>query len=156
MTYGDQLRAIANQYFEGADGPATARKIAAWAIQNNLWRPQPADLIGQCADQLARAMREEYITDPQGRTVRAKHAARITEGSEQLTLWADIQTASREHMSIAFQQRRNQILGECIQLKRDVDSFNDNRAPVPIQMSFNFTYDLEELEAAAVGMGAIS
>jgi hypothetical protein len=29
-------------------------------------------------------------------------------------------------MEIAFQQRRQQILGDCRQLKTDVDSYNDN------------------------------
>jgi len=151
MTYGDQLRSIANQYFEAhGNVVATRREIAAWAIDQNLWHPQPSDLVDQCADQIARAMKEEYYIDPQGRSVRAKHAARIKQDGVQLTLWADARTAPRSHMKVAFQQRREQIVGECRQLKADVDSFNDNRSPdQPIQMSFNFTFDLEELEAAA-------
>ena len=96
------------------------------------------------AAEIGRAMRAERIDDPQGRSVRAKHAAR--EG--QLFLWDDIRTASRKHMDIAFKQRRQQIVGDCHQLKTDVDSFNENRSPfVPIQMSFDFTNDLLEEEA---------
>ncbi|HUT73485.1 MAG TPA: hypothetical protein VM221_01470 [Armatimonadota bacterium] len=95
-------------------------------------------------------MREQYVTDPQGRSVRAKHVARVNRNGEQLPLWADIRSASREHMEIAFQQRRQQIVGDCRQLKTDVDSFNENRNPgAPIQMVLDFTYDVEELEAAA-------
>lgn len=42
-------------------------------------------------------------------------------------------------------------MGDCRQLKADVDSYNDNRAPdAPIQMSFDFTADIEELEAVGV------
>jgi hypothetical protein len=151
-TYTEQLLRIVNRYIgEGQPWPATARQIAAWAIHNKMWQAQPAQLIHECAEQLARAMRDEYITDPQGRTVRAKHAARIEQDGEQLVLWADMRTASREHMQIAFQQRRHQIVGDCRQLKADVDSYNDNRAPdAPIQMSFDFTADIEELEAVAV------
>ena len=94
-------------------------------------------------------MRDEYITDTQGRRVRAKHAAAITEGGEQFMLWADIRTAPHKHMAIAFQQRRHQIVGDCRQLKVDVDSYNQNRTPdQPIQMIFDFTYDLEELALA--------
>jgi hypothetical protein len=93
-------------------------------------------------------MREEYIVDPQGRTVRAKHAARLIKDGEQLALWADIRTADRRHMEIAFQQRRQQIVGDCRQLKTDADSYNDNANPgKPIQMVFDFTQDLAELEA---------
>lgn len=150
-TYGDQMRRIADQYVRaGQEWPASARQIAAWAIREGLWQPQPSALIDRCADELARAMREDYITDPQGRRVRAKHAARIEDGEGQLTLWADIRTASREHMAIAFQQRRQQIVGDCWQLKQDVDSYNENMRPVaPLQTIFDFTDDLAEMEAVA-------
>jgi hypothetical protein len=149
-TYREQMQDIANRYTRsGAPWPATARQIAAWAIREKLWAPQPSSLIAQCADQLARAMREEFITDPQGRTVRAKHAARMREGNRQITLWADIRSAPRRHLEVAFQQRRQQILGDCHQLKHDVDSFNDNRAAEqPIQTVFDFTRDLAEYDAA--------
>lgn len=52
-------------------------------------------------------------------------------------------------MEIAFQQRRQQIVGDCLQLKTDVDSFNENGKPdQPIQMILDFTRDVEEIEAA--------
>ena len=147
--YTEQLQRIVDQYIDaGQRCPASAREIAAWAISQGLWKANPSAVINQCADQLARAMREDYIKDPQGHTVRAKHAARTERGGEQLMLWADIRTAPRKHMQIAFQQRRQQIVGDCRQLKTDVDSFNDNRSKdKPIPMIFNFTYDLMELEA---------
>lgn len=150
-TYMDQMRAIASRYQEsGQEWPATARQIAAWAIRESLWKPQPSALIDRCADELARAMREEYVTDPQGRRVRAKHAARIEEGGRQKTLWADITTASRKHMAVALQQRRQQVVGDCWQLKMDVDSYNENKSPAdPIQMIFDFTDDLAEMQAVA-------
>jgi len=149
-TYAEQMQAIVTEYIrDGGDWPATTRQIASWAIQNRMWAPQHSALVDQCADQLARAMREEYITDPQGRIVRALHAARVCRHGQQLTLWADIRTASRNHMEIAFQQRRQQIVGDCRQLKADVDSYNQNRIPeMPIQMVFDFTKDLEELAIA--------
>ena len=54
-------------------------------------------------------------------------------------------------LELAFKQRRRQIVGDCRQLKTDVDSFNQNRDPDdPIQMSFDFTNDLLELEAAGI------
>ena len=38
-------------------------------------------------------------------------------------------------MEIALKQRRQQIVGNCKQLKTDMDSFNENRNPgKPIQM----------------------
>jgi len=59
MTYGDQLRNIANQYFGTHKVRPTAHEVAQWAIDEGLWRPQPADLVKHCADQIARAMRED-------------------------------------------------------------------------------------------------
>ncbi len=80
------------------------------------------------------------------RSVRAKHAMRTTRSGQQISLWADMRTANSNHMEIAFQQRRQHIVGECRQLKVDVDSYNDNiNAGEPIQMIFDFTLDLEEM-----------
>jgi hypothetical protein len=145
------MREIADKYIQlGQPWPATTRQIARWAIEKGLWQPQPSAIIDRCADELARAMREDYITDPQGRRVRAKHAARVQEDGEQATLWADIRTASREHMAVALQQRRQQVVGDCWQLKCDVDSYNENMKPSePIQMIFDFTDDMVEMEAVA-------
>lgn len=145
-TFNEQLQKIVNKYIEaGEEWPASTHQIAGWAIKNHLWDAQNATKIDICAEQLARAMREEYIRDPQGRAVRAKHAARV-EG-EQKVLWADIRTASRQHMVISLQQRRQQIVGDCRQLKADGDSYNQNNNPgKPIQMIFDFTQDLMELE----------
>ncbi len=150
-TYTEQLQQIVRQYREaGQPWPATTRRIAEWAYRQGKWKPQANTLIKRLAEDFARALREEYFVDPQGRTVRAKHAARTVADGEQLTLWEDIRTASPQHMAIAFQQRRQQIVGDCRQLKTDVDSYNENASPPkPIQMMFDFTEDLEEAEAMA-------
>jgi len=149
-TYSKQLQKIVDAYLEDMQPwPASTHEIAAWAVRKRIWQPQPSSIIDQCANQLAKAMREEHIVDPQGRNVRAKHVAKTARDGEQVPLWADIRTASREHMSIAFQQRRQQIVGDCKQLKTDLDSFNENRnMHDPIQMIFDFTYDLEEAMAS--------
>jgi hypothetical protein len=92
-------------------------------------------------------MREEHFTDAEGHVIRAKHVARIERAGEQIALWADIRSASREHMQMAFQQRRQQIVGVCRQLKTDCDYYNENKNPeAPIQIVFDFRTDLEELE----------
>lgn len=149
LTYNEQLQRIVDQYRDaGQPWPARSRQIATWVVRQRLWAPQPSALIGQCAEQLARAMREEYLVDAQGRSVRVKHAARTVQDGEQLVLWADIRSAERAHMEIAFQQRRQQIVGDCRQLKTDADSYNENtNMGRPIQMVFDFSQDLAELEA---------
>ena len=147
--YSKQLQKIVDAYLEDMQPwPASTHEIAAWAVRRRIWQPQPESMIDQCANQLSRAMREEHIVDPQGRTVRAKHVAKVDRDGAQIPLWADIRTASRDHMEIAFQQRRQQIVGDCKQLKTDLDSYNENRnISDPIQMIFDFTYDVEEAMA---------
>ena len=103
-------------------------------------------------DELAKAMREEYFTDPQGRRVRAKHAAKFFKEGKQTTLWGDIRTEGRSFMAVSFQNRRQAILGDCHQLKTDLDSYNQNvNAEEPIQVIFDFTTDLAEMNGRIDG-----
>lgn len=149
-TYSEHMQELVREYqAAGKKWPASTRDIAQWAVDQGKWKPQPSAVVSQCADHLSRAMRDEHVTDPQGRRIRTKHAATYGQGSEQFVLWDDIRTASHEHMRLALQQRRVQILGDCKQLKADGDSYNENRKPTePIQIVFDFTLDLEELELA--------
>lgn len=150
-SYSKQMQRIVAEYRASGTGwPASSKTIANWAIENGKWELLQSAALAKCADDISRAMREEYITDAQGRRVRVKHPATIRRGSEQLVLWDDLRTAPREHMRLSFQQRRQQIVGDCKQLKTDVDSYNDrNLDAEPIQMIFDFTRDLAEIEAAA-------
>ena len=144
--YKRQLQNIVAAYREsGEPWPASAKAIAAWAIKKKLWDMQPSDVINRCADDLANAMREECYIDAQGRKVRAKHCAKVEVGGEQTRLWDDHRTTTRDFMEISSKQRRYQIVGDCRQLKTDVDSFNDNKCPGdPIKMLWDFTPDVEE------------
>ncbi len=150
-TYHRQMHRIIEDYRKaGEPWPAAAKTIAEWAITTGRWELPAAAAINRCAEDLATAMREEYYTDPKGRRVRLLHPARRYVGGQQLTLWDDIRTASRSHMQLSLQQRRQNIVGDCRQLKTDVDSFNDaHPLEAPIQMVFDFTMDLAELEAAS-------
>src|SRR5438552_597138 len=96
---------------KGGSWPAPVAEIVDFAFRNRLYNVQ-ARLKKLCARDLAKAMREEYVRDSLGRPVRRLHAARFSEpdesGKKQLTLWADIDTADRDFMEVAFQQRREQ------------------------------------------------
>lgn len=147
--YTEQLQQIWKLY-EAADRPlpATAKEVAAWAIDTGLWQPRPADIIGRCAEDLARAAREEYRTDAKGRRYRAKHPAKVVKDGQLRFEWADIDTAPRDHMQRAFALRRKAIVGDCHQIKVDIDHYNDARPDEPpIQLILDFTDDVAELEA---------
>lgn len=117
--------------------------MAEWAIASGRWTPRPGDFTNQLAEQFARAMRAESFVDSRGRTVRAKHAARIMADDGQLAFeWADIRTAPTKHLEVALQQRRQAIVSDCYHLKADVDYFNEEREPErPIQLVLDFTFD---------------
>lgn len=148
MSLLEQNQKIVNQYREsGQAWPASSTDIARWAIDKQLWQIHPGAVIRQCADQIANAMREEFFTDPQGRRVRLMHAAPYPRNGRQYLLWDDMRGASHKHMHMAFQQRRQQIVMDCHQLKLDADSYNENyNREKAIQMIFDFRLDLEEIE----------
>ena len=150
-TQNEQLQRIFRMYVEaGGSTPTTMEDVAKWAINENLWKPRPSDILRRCASDLAAALRQEYFTDQYGRRVRAKHAARMERKGEQFVFWDDIRTAPRKHMEVAFKQRREQIVSDCRQLKTDADSSNNAHPEEPrIQMIFDFRRDLEELEQGA-------
>jgi hypothetical protein len=144
--YARQLQKVVEEYREsGQPWPTSARTMAAWAIARGLLQIGESDVIDRFANELARAMRDEYYIDPQGRSVRAKHCAKLRVNGESMTLWDDHRTADREFIAIALQGRRQQIVGDCKQLKIDADSYNDNMRPAePINMVLDFTRDVEE------------
>ena len=58
-------------------------------------------------------------------------------------------------MERAFGQRREQIIGDCAQLKTDVDVYNDlNRGKVPeFQLVLDFTDDVAERQVESARLG---
>jgi hypothetical protein len=148
MSLIEQNQAIVRRYrLSGQPWPAPSVDIARWAISQKLWEIHPSRIVRQCADQIAEAMRQEYITDPQGRRVRAKHVAPYSEGGRLPLKWDDMRTATHKHMEMAFAYKRQLIVKDCQQLKNDLDSYNQNyNKSTPIQTVLDFTYDVEELE----------
>jgi hypothetical protein len=150
MTYSKQMQKIVQEYRTvGEPWPTSAKHIADWAILSGRWAMPAAAIRRRCADDIASAMREEYLTDPKGRRVRVLHPAPVLVDGQREMIWDDIRTASRPHMQLSFQTRRQGIVGDCRQCKVDVDSYNDGHPDQePIQIVFNFENDLAELEAA--------
>lgn len=150
-SFNDQLLNIVERYQNEHPGPFTSKQVAAFALIEKLYDPHHGRMLSVVAEEFSRAMREQYIKDPQGRSVRAKHSARLVVEGEQKSLWDSIDAAEPWFMQVALQNRRQQIVGDCKQLKIDTDSYNENwNRSEPIQMSFNFTADLEELELVEV------
>jgi hypothetical protein len=149
------LQATVSAYRDaGEQWPATARQIAAWAIQAGYWKAPIKNQIDQCAEEIASAMRVEFYTDPQGREVRKKHPYRelveLPNGKHvQQLLWIDMEDPKLKHeeAELALQYGRKLIVGDCKQLKTSVDSYNDNnKYGKYIEVNFDFNEDMAESE----------
>lgn len=157
--YANQVKAYVERYQREVndEGLVDPHLIAAWAYQNGLHKPNIKTIIDVIAADIAQVFREEYRTDESGQRYRAKHAVRSKTGNKTTSLWADIDDvrAPREHFVRSFSQRRLQIVGDCFQLKTDVDVYNKkNETQKPIQIPLDFTYDVEELQLPFEGKKA--
>ena len=147
-TRKELLQRLWKRYEEEHDqSPASARQVVEWAVKEGLLDLPVVDLYDILAGQMSDALREEYDTDSIGRRYRLNHAIRVTKHGVQHTFWAIMGFAPREHMQIAFTQRRNQIVGDCFQLKTDVEVYNDlNKDQLPLPLILDFTDDVKERE----------
>jgi hypothetical protein len=150
--FQDQLIKIVEDYrASGQPWPASREQIAEWAVEHERYQLTRGMAVSQCAEKISRAMGLEHIRDRKGRSVRKYYAARIRENGQLVMKWDDL-NAERPFMEVAAANRRNQVLGQCWQLKQDMDSYSERRCPDrPIQIDFNFNVDLEELELNEVG-----
>jgi hypothetical protein len=142
----EQLIKIAEDYrAAGQPWPATRDQIAEWAVAHERYELTRGMAVRQCAERLGRALGLQHVKDKKGRSVRKYYAAPIRENGQLVMKWDDW-NAPRPFMEVAAASRRNQILGQCWQLKNDVDSYSDRKCPdEPIQIDFDFNVDLEEL-----------
>lgn len=151
-TKAEKLQGIWHEY-EKQNGhiPSGTREVIEWAVKRGLLDLPEIDRHDVLAGQMASALRGEVHTDAAGRRYRVNHAVRITKNGVQKTFWAEMNYAPREHMEKAFAQRREQVVGDCLQLRTDVDVYNDmNADSPPIQLVLDFTEDVEERMTAPV------
>jgi hypothetical protein len=149
-TETEQLQKLWRVYEHDHDhAPASAREVVEWAVNEGKLELPTIDPLDVLAGQMARALREEYKTDEEGRRYRVNHAVRVTKNGVQTTFWGIMGFAHRSHMERAFTQRREQIIGDCLQLQIDVDAYNGmNPSEKPVQLVLNFTDDVAERRAA--------
>ena len=127
---------------------ATSREVVAWGVRNGLLTTPDIDPLHILAEDMSKALREEYRKDKYGRKYRVNHAVRGTKAGAQQTLWGALDSSPRQFMEKSFAQRRKQIVGDCLQLKTDIDVFNDKHPKEnPIQVVLNFTEDVKEIQS---------
>ena len=149
--YGNQVKSYIERYQleQGGDGMLDPHAVAEWAYRQGLHKPSVRTVVDAIAADIAQFFREEYRINADGQRYRAKHAVRFKKGDRTMSLWADMDdvNAPRDHFVRSFAQRRQQIVGDCFQLKTDVDVYNGkNASQLPIQVPLDFTLDVEELQ----------
>jgi hypothetical protein len=145
----ERLQSVWHKYdAERSHKPTSAREAVEWAVKEGLLELPEVDPYDVLAGQMSQALREEYADDGLGRRYRLNHAVRVTRAGVQYTFWGVMGFASHDHMEKAFSQRREQIIVDNVQLKTDVDVYNDlNRGKKPeIQLVLNYTDDVAERE----------
>ena len=91
-------------------------EVAKWATHKGVKPPQPKDPMDQLAKQFADAARSEIGRDPDnGRPYRVYHAVRDP-AQYHLFTWIDIHEAPRRAMHKSAVQRREQMVGDGVQL----------------------------------------
>ena len=149
--YSNDIRSHIERFRREVSGEALVdpHEVAEWAYGKGLHKPNVRTVIDAIATDIAQILREEYRTDEHGRRYRANHAVKSNVGDKTRALWADMDDiqAPRAHFIRSFSQRRQQVVGDCLQLKTDVDVYNDKR-PIgdPIQVVLDFTRDVQELQ----------
>jgi hypothetical protein len=149
MNDSEHLQRLFRQYeAENNHEPTGTKSVVKWAVDKGLLDLPEIDPIDVLAGKMARALRTEQAVDADGRKHRVNHAVKVMKNGVQETFWGIMGFAPKEHMEMAFRQRREQVIGDCYQLKTDVDAYNAQNPHQPqIQLELDFTDDVAEREA---------
>lgn len=142
----ERLQRIWHAYeAEPGHKPSSAREAVERAVGEGLLELPAIDPYDVLAGQMASALRAEYREDAKGRRYRVNHAVRATKGGVQYSFWASLGYASHAHMQKSFTQRRELIINDCVQLKVDIDVYNETSlTDEPIQLVLDFGDDVAE------------
>jgi hypothetical protein len=119
--------------------------VAQFAVDKGWPLPRPIAALDRLAKEFSQAAREEVRHDRKtGKPYRANHAVTEGYGTRQMTLWVDIDEAPRKPMLKSLVQRREQMVGDGLQLTLDALHWNNiNPTEEPINLPLDLTDDVE-------------
>jgi len=125
-------------------------QVAEYAVSRNWPLPPPISGIDRLAREFSAAAREETRRDDKtGMPYRVYHAYK-TDGQGQGVLWVDIDEAPRKNMLKSAVMRREQVIGDMMQLYLDLTHWSRvNPNEEPILLITDVTEDVQERIAAA-------
>ncbi|MGY0195586.1 hypothetical protein ACWA7J_11005 [Leptothrix sp. BB-4] len=141
-TKAQEMHAIIKRYKEATGHTSVDMHDVAKYAANMGWPlPKPKTALDRLAEQFSAAAREEVRRDEvTGKPYRVNLAVTTWQGSQQTTLWTDIDDAPRKIAHRSFQQRREQMVGDAVQLTFDVmhwNRVNGSEEPIIMEMDFN-------------------
>jgi dienelactone hydrolase len=142
---GPDQKDYVNWYMqETGETEVDMHKVAQWLILKGYKAKTPPSQVDLLAKELSKQAREQTRMDVvSGDSYRAYHAFTQRQGDAQLTLWVDIDQAPRKPMQRSLLQRREQMVGDGVQLSLDRDHWNRiHPNEDPIQIDFDFTDDI--------------
>jgi hypothetical protein len=149
-----QMQRVIRRYMEETGKTEVdMREVVRFAVNKLGWRPPaPVDPLDRLAKDFTKAAREETRYDGNtGKPYRGYHALSVTHGSTQLHLWIDIDEATRPQIHKSLIARREQMVGDGLQLTLDADHWNNiHPDETPIQIPMDFSEDIEERKNAPV------
>lgn len=120
-------------------------RVADYAVSKGWPLPQPKSPMDALARQFADAARDEIAHDPKsGRPYRVYHAVPVQSGQLTLFHWVDINEAPRKVIHKSLINRREQMVGDGLQLTLDAmywNGLNPNEEPIVLPM--DLTPDIE-------------
>lgn len=139
------MQRFARNFREQLGRDATMHEVAEAWLKAGGKMPKPRDPVDELAKEFSRASREEIRHDEEtGEPYRANISYTQTQGGVQLTLWGDIDRVNRKKMFKNYILRREQMVGDGLQLALDVKHWNRvNPNEEPIQPELDFTDDVE-------------
>lgn len=147
ITKKQQQQALIRIYrSETGEAEVDMHEVARFAVSRGWSLPKPADPLERLAAEFSTAAREEIRHDAStGRPYRANHAFPVKQGRNgQLWFWVDIDDAPRKPMVKSLVNRREQIVGDVVQLTFDSEHWNSiHPGEEPIIMPADFTDDVE-------------
>lgn len=146
MNKSQSMQAIIRRYREQTGNDSVdMHDVAKYAVGLGWALPKPKTALERLAEQFSSAAREEIRRDEvTGKPYRANLAVTTWQGNAQMTLWTDIDVAPRPIAHRSFQQRREQMIGDAVQLTFDVMHWNRiNEKDNPIEMPLDLTDDVE-------------
>jgi hypothetical protein len=134
------------------EGPQVSPDLVAdWAMtQPELWKPIPISPRDQLRRLISRSLRETYMTDPQGREVRANHPVfedvNTADGIKRRAKYYPLFEAPAKVARTFFSWRRKAALADVMQLNLDFESWIDNNklGETLDRPDYNFNLDIQE------------